>query len=355
MTAAHDAPTSPGSGPSGPGGSSVGSGGSADHGGAIRSETPSDPIFGGEEPVERAPRRAALLFQFFLFPLMIVVFAVGVFLLFGAITGGTKGPDEALAEVTQGSENAQKQAAHQLAVLIVEERMRERKAKDEGKTDFVPFYRDGGFRDRLKSAFESSFPDKSPERKAFLAQAMGAVGDPAFAPVLAAHLSDSEEGDTDHIVRFSLAQALANLETTEAVPALSTLSKDPDTVVRNVAVEGLSRVKTAESTAALKAALSDSAKDVRLNAAAALALRGDAQGLAELEACLDPAAYRPASDGGLGLSADSRGAAIANAIRSVYALKVERLRPKVVLLTEDEDPAVRRLARDVLEKWTSAK
>ena len=111
--AEHGVPSAAGAGPSGPDRGTV-DGQGAPAGG--------DPIFQGEERVDRTTRRATLLFQFFLFPLLIVIASVGVFLLFGAIGGGERNPQELLDAVISGGENVQKQAVQDLAVRLVEER-----------------------------------------------------------------------------------------------------------------------------------------------------------------------------------------------------------------------------------------
>jgi HEAT repeat protein len=351
MMAVNAAPPPPGAGPTGPGGG--GADGEPDRGsvtgGAAGEEAGLDPIFQGREEAERPTKRATLLFQFFLFPLLIVVAAVGVFLFFGLLGGSRRTAQEYLDEVMQGGENVQKQAAHQLAVLIARERREERDARAAGK-EFTPFYAAPDFRAKLLRAFEDSFPERTDERKAFLAAALGAVGDPAFVAPLVAHLKTAEGDEESEAVRSAVARALADLRVPQAVAPLETLSRDRDDYVANVAVQGLSRLEGEAATAALRAAASDTRLDVRLNAAAALALRGDATGLPELERTLDGSseAHRPAP-------ADSRQAAIANAIRGVAALRVERLRPKVAAFLEDGDPAIRALARDVLDRWEAPK
>jgi hypothetical protein len=307
-----------------------------------------DPIFQGQEPVERPTKRATLLFQFFLFPLLIVVAAVGVFLFFGLIGGSKRTAREYLDEVMQGGENVQKQAAQQLAVLMKEARQ-ELKEANAAKREFVPFYVDPRFRADLLRAFEDSFPDRSLDRKRFLALAMGSVGHPAYVAPLAARLSGKDGVAAEAELRLAIAGGLANLEVEEAVPVLARLSKDEDVDVANVAVVGLAPLRTDASTAALRAALGDARFEVKANAAAALARRGIDSGLDVIEKTLDPDAL-----GALGIvSEDARRAALVNALRAVHALRVERLKPKVEALREHGDPTVRRLARDVLDGWSA--
>lgn len=350
MMAVNAAPPPPGAGPTGPESGGVRS----DAGGGL------DPLFQGEEKVERATPRATLLFQFFLFPLLIVVASVGVFLFFGAIGGGEKSPDQYLDAVLIGGENEQKQAAHQLGVALEKERRRVEEKKIPLAEAF--YVKDGAFRSKLSRAFDLSFQDASPDRQEFLARAMGAVGDPAYAPVLKARLVPA----TAVTVRRGIVGALGSLQTEEVVPPLVAALKDSDQVVRNTAVQGLSRHPTPASLEGMKTALADEDPFVRMSAASGLALHGDASGRELVEHLLDPAwvqknvvdapSHQAGEEGkGPELRSDARLSALYNGIRAAAALKDPLLRNKVEALEKDEDPDVRRLARDVLDRWPSSK
>jgi hypothetical protein len=348
MMAVNAAPPPAGAGPTGPeGGGAGGRGderreetGAADRGSVL------DPIFQGVETVEQPTKKATLLFQFFLFPLLIVIAAVGVFLFFGLLGGSSRSAREYLDEVMQGGENAQKQAAHQLAVLLAEAR-KDHEAKVAAGKESVPFYVDPRFRDDLARAFTDSFPDRSLERKQFLALSMGSVGDPAFVKPLVAHLKTPTGEDESSELRQAIAEALATLEQPEALPALVELSKDQDVLVANRAVFGLSMLRSEPSTDALRAALGDARFEVQANAAGALALRGVDSGLPILEKTLDPKALE-----GLGIKTeDGRRSALWNAIRGVHALRVDRLKPQVKALEDHGDPIVRKLARESIDHW----
>jgi hypothetical protein len=343
MTPERAAPDPSEAGPDGP----------APVGGSVRSE--GDPIFQGEERPDRATPRTALLFQFFLFPLLVVVASVGVFLFFGAIGGSERSPSEWLDLVTSGGENEQKQAAHQLGVAL----QRERQRVDRGEIPLAEaFYvKDVRFRERLGSALTTAFQDRGPERQVFLTVAAGLVGDPAYRPVLEARLEPPPSVD----LRRALAQALGGLGTDEVVPALAKLSKDPDEPVRNYAVQSLSRHRTPDALGALKASLSDDSVFVRAAAASALALSGDPSGKDLLAQQLDPAwvdrtvatpSGSTSPEGApAGQVARMRAALLSNGIRGAFALKDPDLRPRVEALKDDGDPDVRALARDVLDRW----
>src|SRR5262249_47502786 len=156
---------------------------------------------------EKATRRATLLFQFFLFPLLIVVAAVGVAALFGAIAGGERTPNELLDSVMSGGENAQKQDVYELAASLAREpgRVVEKKIAP-GEA----FYAAPAFREKLLRAFDESFgPDKTAERQEVLARCVALVGDPAAMPLLAKRLSPK---DVEANVRMAVVEAIGVLE-----------------------------------------------------------------------------------------------------------------------------------------------
>jgi HEAT repeats len=321
----------------------------------------SDPIFHQEEPVERPVRARALVFQFFLVPLMIVLAAVGVYLFFGSLAGSRDSPSEYLDAVMTGGDNLQKQAAHQLGILIAEERARIDAGKD---PDRAPFWNEAGFRERLRRAFVESFPDESVERQVFLAFALGQVGDPSYLDTLKEHLGPGEAPE----VRRAVVQAIGLLPGPAVVPTLVGLLEDKDEPVRNLAVAGLARPDRRDDPLAregLRRALEDPSDYVKAHAGAALALVGDASGREWVEHLLDPAWVErkiaaPSASGGAAATAGAedraalRRAYLANGIRGALGLRDESLRPRVEALLEDDDGAIRALARDALDRWKKA-
>lgn len=333
----------PGAGPTGP------------EGGAVDLAS-DDPIFDGPERVEPQSKKATLLFQFFLLPLLIVVASVGVFLFFGAIGGSQKSAKEFLADVRNGGENVQKQAAQQLATILHRERERvDAKEIPLEKAEFA----DPAFRRDLAAAFEEAFDGRSLDRQAFLASAMGLVGDPDFVVPLVKRSTPP----TPPEVRRAVARALGLLETSATVPALVTLLKDDDEPVRNQAVEGLThaRARTPAAIEGLKGALRDDSEYVRVNAAAALALAGDASGVELVGKLLDPAfadevAGRPipgfAPDStDAGAIAAMRQHVLAIGMKAALALHADALKPRIEALTKHADKSVRDVAQQVLDRW----
>ena len=316
-----------------------------------------DPLFQGEERVEGATPRATLLFQFFLFPLLIVLASVGVFLFFGAIGGSDRSPEQYLDSVMHGGTNEQKQAAHQLGVALWKERQR----VDAGEIKLTEaFYvKDGGFVAKLAKAFEASFPEQSPERQKFLTLSLGFVGAPAYRPLLEAHAGPS----TPPEIRQAVAQSLGRLQTDETVPALTALLKDSDEVVRNLAAQALSQRKTPGSIPRSRARSTTTASSCRWTPPRPSRSSGTPRGRTLLAQLLDPvwvaktvatpggAPADPTADKPADRRAQVRAAALTNGIRGAFALKADDLRPKIEALKDDPDETVRRLARDVLDRW----
>jgi len=347
-----------------------GSVGSASDGGSATAR-PVDPIFQGVEQVERASPKATLLFQFFLFPLLIVIASVGVFLLFGAIGGSDRTPAEYLDDVVSGGANVQKQSVQQLAIALAEERRR----VDRGE---IPaeraFFAEPRFKEQLLRAFEASLKDdKSPARQRALAICVGSLGDPKTVGVLERHLTKT----TRRSVRCAIVSALGEIPGEAPVDALLGAMKDPDDSVRNFAVEGLSRAGRRSAPAvkaALSAALRDESSMVAISAAAALALDGDDSGRALVAPLLDPEWVRKnVVDAKSGHSTDEddetddsdeaivalrRSAeldALSSGIRSAFALRDEELKPKVKALSTDlrVERVIREMATAAIERWES--
>lgn len=319
-----------------------------------------DPIFQGEEPVERAPRRTALLFQFFLFPLMIVVASVGVFLLFGAIGGSERDPVALLDAVVSGGENVQKQAVQDLAVRITEERRR----VDAGqKPAAEAFYQSTAFQRRLLDAYTDAVSSrKGAQREQALVVCLGAVGSPAFVPALTQALSPARDPE----VRRAAAMALGAIGEASVVEPLKAALSDPDDAVRAFAVQALSRTRVEEAQPALRAALANDFPLVRVAAASALAIRGDDAGRAFLLQLLDPAwvqqhvveASTPGGQADPSLRRSALVNALANGIRGAHGLSRHapepELRARVEALRSHGDREVADLAATALEQWGKA-
>jgi hypothetical protein len=320
-----------------------------------------DPIFHATEPPENSPKSVTLLWQFFLFPLLVVAAAVGVFVAFGAIGGGSRSPQELLQEVLTGGENAQKQAAQQLAILLAEERNRVDRGEDPEKP---PFYAQPEFLRDLARAFETARKeDLSEERQILLARALGRTGHPGVVPLLESVLypvPGEREGmrAPSRDLRRAAAAGLLFLESRVAEAALVRAASDEDAEVRAIAVNALALLGSKQGGAAMDGpgtaatllrALEDPHSGVAVNAAVALAVRGDPAGRHLIERSLDRDALAK-----LGVPPAFQEAALKNAIKGATTLRDPTLKPLVERLSDakyEGDGEVRDLARQALARW----
>lgn len=329
-----------------------------------------DPIFQAPEPQERVSKTTALLWQYFFFPVLMVAAAVGVFVLFGAWSDSAPDERELLRTVQTGSENAQKQAAQQLAIAIAQARSKADRQAASGASVDLPFFAAPDFGEGLRQAFlDARRQDKGEDRVRWLAQALGRTADPLNVPVLEAVIypppgAPKASGE----LRRAAALGLLFMESRAAEPGLVRMLGDAeDGEVRAIASNALALLAAQDggagdgptTRAALQRALGDAHAGVTLNAAVALALRRDASGLDLLARSL----ARPGL-AELGVrDLDLQRNALMNAVRGVVRLsagvegsgdlaaKIEALKPAVEALASDADEGVRALARQGLERW----
>lgn len=331
-----------------------------------------DPLFDGPEREEQSPRAVRLLWQFFFFPLLIVAGCLLPIVVILATRGGAPEPRDLLEQVLKGSENAQKQAAQQLAFEIAKARTQADLAAASGApAQKAPFFVEPGFAEGLRHAFRlARSEEQSDERQMWLAQALGRTGDPEAVALLSGVLRPAAgQPKPSSDVRRAAALGLLFLESRVAQEALAEASQDPDDgEVRAIAMNGLAllgRLPGAEPEsvrAALSRGLSDAHNGVRLNAAVGLALRGDARGLDVLERSLSRADLA-----GLDVREPTlQTHALVNAVRAVVALsarpwgaadealvaRLDLLKPRIATLAADDgDPNVRKIAAEGLDRW----
>lgn len=339
-----------------------------------------DPLFDGPEREEQSPRAVRLLWQFFFFPLLIVAGCLLPIVVILATRGGAPEPKDLLEQVLKGSENAQKQAAQQLAFEIAKARTAADRAAASGAAlAQPPFFVEPGFAQGLRHAFRlARSEEQSDERQMWLAQALGRTGDPEAVALLLDVLRPGPAASSGSApsrprpssdVRRAAALGLLFLESRDAQEALAQASQDPDDgEVRAIAMNGLAllgRLPGSEPEsvrAALVRGLTDVHNGVRLNAAVGLALRGDARGLDVLERSLSRADLA-----GLDVNEPTlQTHALVNAVRAVVALsarpwgaaddalvaRLDLLKPRIATLAADDgDPNVRKIAAEGLDRW----
>jgi len=318
-------------------------------------------LFDRPEPVEPASPRTVLLWQYFLFPLLIVAAAVGVFLAFGLIAGDQPSPSELLEEMTSGGENEKDQAAQQLGLLIARERMRVDAAR--GTDASPPFYADPAFREGLRRALDHALAERDADVRAQAVVLMvGRTQDVGALDRLARVLYPAEGAPAvAPRTRTAAAMAVWYLDAPAALDLIARMTRDDDAEVRAVAYLALARLGDEESAAGgplhgdpravdlLRAGLKDVDGGARLNAAVGLAVHGDDAGAGFVERSLDRASLATA-----GIEdPDMQRAALLNGIKGARLLGSEGLRHAVQRLAEDdrEDDVVREAAREALSRW----
>lgn len=317
-----------------------------------------DPLFNRPEPKPPAPKRALLLWQFFFFPVLIVVVALGIFLVFGWLGAEENTPEGLMATVLNGGANKQKQAAQQLAILISEERRRVEDAKEKGDGAAEPaFYESPGFHEQLLDAFDLSVKEGSRERQRALSRAIGVAQVRDGIPKLLEVLYPKDKDGRPQEVRRAAAAGLLHFESRDAEKAYLRMATDEaDSEVRTMGLNGLALLGLPQHGGAamdhdgvqptLVKALEDAHAGVRLNAAYALALRGDTRAKPYLKQSLSDEGLKT-----LKVHAELRRAAMFNAIRGAAQLGDPDLRAMVEKLREDKDSMVAARARKALEQW----
>jgi HEAT repeat protein len=258
-----------------------------------------DPVAVEPEPVVAADEEDRPTFlviaQFFLIPLVVISVAVGIFFLFGLMTGEPADPSQYLAEVRSGSKARRYQAAYELSKLLAYD-------KDAA--------RDPAFVRELARLFSES-AGAEPEMRRYLALALGQVADPATLDALVVGLDDP-----DAQTRIYTAWAVGAVGDARGAGPLILRLADADAGVRKTAAFALGGLRAAAAVEPLRGALDDEVIDVRWNAALALAQLGDAGALGVLRRMLD----RSSLDGIEGITAEQKSEAMLNAIRGVALL-----------------------------------
>jgi HEAT repeat protein len=271
------------------------------------------------------PLRVAL--GFFIFPMLLVVGAVGVFLLFGLIAHEDKTAQEYLSEVTGGGINEPWQGAFGLANLL---------AQDESLQG------DPAIAQLIANALDHPNAE-DPQVRTFLLLALGRVGDPDSIPLLTGYLDDP---DAD--VRLKTLWAIGNIGAPagqQSTPQLIERLTDEDDAVRGYTAYVLGTLDDERAVDPLEISLNDPVGQVRFNSAVALARLGSDAGMAELRRMID---RKYLVDSG-GLNAQQQQDAIVAAIQAFTILRAMDVRDELNdLLENDPDARVRETARAAL-------
>src|SRR5207245_8714512 len=212
---------------------------------------------------KEAPRN--ILFQFVIFPLGIVLVAVGIFFLFGKLATEEHTIPDYLNTIRSGSSHERWQAAYQLS-----------KSLKRGEAARYP-----NLEQEVGSIYEQSKSD-DPRIRRYLSMVLGTLGDRRATPLLLDGLNDR---DPDN--RIYVLMALGELKDPASIPRIEDATADPDKDVRKTAYFTLGDIGDATAVPALVHGLEDEVGEVRWNAAMALSRFDDRRAVPVLREMLD--------------------------------------------------------------------
>ena len=207
----------------------------------------------------------SILFQFVIFPLGIVLVAVGIFFVFGKLATEQQSIPDYLNAIRSGSSHERWQAAYQLS-----------KSLKRGEASRYP-----NLEQEVASIYEQSKSD-DPRIRRYLSMVLGTLGDRRATPVLLDGLNDR---DPDN--RIYVLLALGELKDPASIPGIGEVTKDSEKDVRKTAYFALGEIGDPAAAPALASGLQDDVPEVRWNAAMALTRFDDARALPVLREMLD--------------------------------------------------------------------
>jgi len=276
-----------------------------------------------EEPdiPKESPR--TILMQFVVFPLGIVVVAVGIFLLFGRLASEEHAIPDYLNDIRSGSSHERWQAAYQLS-----------KSLKRGEAKKYP-----QLEQQVASIYVAAKHD-DPRIRRYLSMVLGNIGDRRATPLLVEAL---HEPDVE--TRIYALLALGELRDPSAVPAMIAAASDDDKDVRKTALYTLGAIGDARAVPVLAAALEDPTADVRFNAAVALSRFNDRRALGVLREMLDRSRLQNVA----GMREDQQEDAMIVAINAYAHLAGPDGRADLERLTHDPSLRVQEAAKETLK------
>ncbi|HEY6844490.1 MAG TPA: HEAT repeat domain-containing protein [Thermoanaerobaculia bacterium] len=212
---------------------------------------------------KESPR--SILFQFVVFPLGIVLVAVGIFLLFGKLATEQHTIPDYLNTIRSGSSHERWQAAYQLS-----------KSLKRGEASHYP-----NLEQEVAEIYQQSKTD-DPRIRRYLSMVLGTLGDRRATPVLLDGLNDR---DPDN--RIYVLLALGELRDPAAIPRIEQAASDSDKDVRKTAYFTLGEIGDPSAVPALEKGLADDVAEVRWNAALGLTRFNDPRSMPVLREMLD--------------------------------------------------------------------
>ncbi len=281
-----------------------------------------------------------LVAQFFLFPLIIIAFGVGIFVLFGYMAYDEPPPEEYLAVIRSSGgyfDRQRWQAAAQMTNVIATrtEELQGSAFADEVLTAYVDAQattetgREAAASDPLMGLL-SLDPDESQLRR-FLAMSLGYLEHAPAVPALTRGL-----GDANAETQIWTLWALGMVGEPSAAPAVAGMLGSGDAGVRQMSAYVLGVLANPAAKEDLRDALGDPAADVRWTAAMSLAQMGDDSGADLLIAVTDRSFF----DGFAEMSDGDKETVITNAVHCLGLLKLDRARGLLAELREN-DPSLK--------------
>lgn len=268
--------------------------------------------------------RFALVAQFFLIPLAVVIVAVTIFLVFGLLAREKHAPEEYLDEIVKGSMSRRKLAAFELATQLG--------TRPELAANDTLY-------NKTLAVFASS---REPEVRRYLALALGHFDRPESVTALVTAL-----GDEDLETRLNTIVALASLADPRAVSPLLPILRDDEPSLRKAAAFALGHIGDRGAIAALEVTAEDSSFEVALQGALALAQLGSGRGQSVLLEAID----RTKLHARLTMQPAQEDENIVNAIRGLVLLGDAAALPALrTLATSDPSPKVQDTARRAIDR-----
>lgn len=212
---------------------------------------------------KESPR--AILFQFVVFPLGVVLVGVLVFLLFGKLASEEHSAPDYLNAIRSGSRTERGEAAFELAKSL---------KRGEGR-------RYPNLPQQVLEIYVQSKND-DPRVRRYLGVVLGNLHDRRATAALIDALSDR-----DPETRIYALWALGEIRDPRALPRMIALLRDEDKDIRKMDAFALGQIGSVEAVPALVEATGDPVADVRWNAAIALSRFSDPRALGGLREMLD--------------------------------------------------------------------
>src|SRR5690242_18972485 len=171
----------------------------------------------------------SILFQFVLFPLGIVLVAVGIFFLFGKLATEQHTIPDYLNTIRSGSSHERWQAAYQLS-----------KSLKRGEASRYP-----NLKQQVAIIYERSKTD-DPRIRRYLSMVLGSLGDRRATPLLLDGLNDR---DVDN--RIYVLMALGELKDPASIPRIVKAAAESDKDVRKTAYYALDEIGVSSAVPAL--------------------------------------------------------------------------------------------------------